>query len=78
VYIYGIDKNRNMNLGLGSTCLQPSGLVELDISDDPIIDIALSEKHGVAVSDMGKVYSWGRSYSGENGKPGSNIINRPS
>ena len=66
-----------MNLGLGSACLQPEGLVELDFCDDQIIDIALSEKHGLAVSQMGGVWTWGRSYSGENGKPGSNIINEP-
>ena len=67
-----------MNQGLGNSVKETEKLEELIFDQkETIIDIATSEKHGVALSRTSKVYFWGRSYNGENTIFGSNTLTTP-
>ena len=45
--------------------------------DERVVDISLSDKHGIAITDRGRVYTWGRAYCGEIGYKGSMTLEKP-
>jgi alpha-tubulin suppressor-like RCC1 family protein len=76
VYTFGVNDNGAMGNGQENVALSPLGPIITTAFDSPIVDAAVSENGGAAITTSGKVYTWGANYEGALGVNGA-LANPP-
>lgn len=73
VYSWGNDINQTGILALGNTYYQSTPVLNNNFINKKIIDISISEQHGVALDICHHIYTWG---TGNNGELGLKTISK--